>query len=502
MVNFKVSVLISTYNSGYYLKLAVDSILNQTIGFENIELIIADDKSDDDYTIRLLEEYENNYSNCKVFILDEHTGFPGKPRNVAFENATGEYVIFMDSDDTYSLDAFEVMYETAVSEDYDFVITTFKRILSNRVEFYQHPDFLNQEVYRFNSVEDDLNLLKLQPSLWARLIKRDFLIENNITSVEGVNAQDLEFVVHTLLCATNFVYLSRFPAYNYSIRDMLNDKSSIRDYKEKLLKGLIDGYFATYDLLRKFDKESYFSIFFQSHIYFYLDIMSKSSVIDHVKIDLIKEFSPILKKQFELSPNFANNLFAPIKDDLFTDSYEELIKKLNKNHKAILEADSIYELFYKNENFNTLRFCNFNTDEYEVCFSPLHNRRFYSRCSITNIDTDFDVYEIIALNAVCGVKSSEQIFSNSFPIYKITGDFSKGTFMEITFTLCEISEVEFNSIKVNKNLKRKNKKLSKKNKKLNKKLNFYNNLLDTKPYRLARIFRNFAKKIRHLKSGF
>ena len=167
MVNFKVSVLISTYNSGYYLKLAVDSILNQTIGFENIELIIADDKSDDDYTIRLLEEYENNYSNCKVFILDEHTGFPGKPRNVAFENATGEYVIFMDSDDTYSLDAFEVMYETAVSEDYDFVITTFKRILSNRVEFYQHPDFLNQEVYRFNSVEDDLNLLKLQPSLWA-----------------------------------------------------------------------------------------------------------------------------------------------------------------------------------------------------------------------------------------------------------------------------------------------------------------------------------------------
>ena len=74
--------------------------------------------------------------------------------------------------------------------------------------------------------------------------------------------------------------------------------------------------------------------------------------------------------------------------------------------------------------------------------------------------------------------------------------------MEITFTLCEISEVEFNSIKDNRNLKRKNKKLSKKNKKLNKKLNFYNNLLDTKPYRIAKIFRNFAKKIRHLKRGF
>ena len=499
MKNFKVSVLISTYNSGYYLKLAVDSILNQTIGFENIELVIVDDKSDDDYTIYLLDKYDKKYPNCKVIILEEHTGFPGRPRNVGFENATGEYVIFMDSDDTYSPNAFDVMYDAAASEDYDFVIATFKRVLSNEVELYQHPNFLDNEVYRFNSVEDDLNLLKLQPSLWARLIKREFLIENYIRSVEGVNAQDLEFVVHTLLCATNFVYLSKFPAYNYSIRDRSNDKSSIRNHNEKLLNGLKDGYFATYDLLKRFDRESYFSIFFQSHIYFYLDIMSRSSVSDSLKIELIKEFFPILKKQFELSPDFANNLFYSIKEDLFTYNYEEVVKKLNKNYKALLKADSLYETFYKNENFNTVRFKNFNSDENEIFFYPLHNRRIYSKCSITNIETDFDIYGITAVNALKGKKSGEQIFSNEYPTYGISGDFSKGSFIEITFTICEISNVEFNLIKDNLALKKKNKKLNRKNKEFGKKLNFYNKLLNTKPYRLAKVLRSIAQKIRHLK---
>ncbi len=502
MNNFKVSVLISTYNSGYYLKLAVDSILNQTIGFENIEIIIVDDKSDDDYTLFLLDKYDKKYSNCKVIILEGHTGFPGQPRNVGFENATGEYVIFMDSDDTYSLDAFEVMYDAAKREDYDFVITTFKRVLTNGVELYKHPDFLDKDFYRFNSVEENLNLFKLQPSLWARLIKRDFLIENNIRSVEGVNAQDLEFVVHTLLCATNFVYLSKFPAYNYSIRDRSNDMSSIRNHNEKLLNGLKNGYFATYDLLRRFDKESYFSIFFQTHIYFYLDIMSKSSVNDEIKTNMIREFSPILKKQFELSPDFASKLFAPIKEDLFNDDYEELVKKLNKNHKAILKADSIYETFYKNENFNTVRFNNFNSDEREIFFYPLHNRRIYSKCSITNIDSDFDIYRITSINAVEDKKSGQQVFSNESPVYRISGDFSKGSFIEITFTICEISDIEFKMIKNNLALRKKNKKLSNENKKFRKELDFYVKLLNTKPYRLAKVLRGFAQKIRYLKRAF
>ena len=69
MSNFKISVIIPTYNTGYYLKQAINSIINQTIGFENIELIIVDDKSDDEYTICILEKIGQKYSNTKVIIL-------------------------------------------------------------------------------------------------------------------------------------------------------------------------------------------------------------------------------------------------------------------------------------------------------------------------------------------------------------------------------------------------------------------------------------------------
>ena len=164
-----------------------------------------------------------------------------------------------------------------------------------------------------------------------------------------------------------------------------------------------------------------------------------------------------------------------------------------------MKADSLYETFYKNENFNTVRFKNFNSDENEIFFYPLHNRRIYSKCSITNIETDFDIYGITAVNALKGKKSGEQIFSNEYPTYGISGDFSKGSFIEITFTICEISNVEFNLIKDNLALKKKNKKLNRKNKEFGKKLNFYNKLLNTKPYRLAKVLRSIAQKIRHLK---
>lgn len=509
---YKVSVLISTYNSGYYLKLAVDSVLNQTIGFENIELIIVDDKSDDEYTIRLLEKYENDYDNCKVFILDENTGFPGKPRNVAFEKATGDYVIFMDSDDTFSLDALETMYDVAVEGDYDFVKSNFKLVFNDRTEVYSHPDFKDKGVYIMHSLEENTDFLKLKPSLWSILYKREFLIENDIWSVEGVNGQDLEFITHSLLCAHKFIYLENYYGYNYYIRDRPNDKSSINNYGLKLCHGLVDGYLSIWDLLKKHEKEEYFPIIFEIHIRFFIGIFIQSSLSYKDKMEIIKKLSPLLKKQLQSTPDFLNNKCSPtISEPLFNDDYDEVLKNLNKSFKARLKVKSTdYDIFYKNENYNTLRFDVSGFDDSTMIFSPVVNKWVNTRCSIINIDTDFDISNIKALNSIN--KDSEQAFSE-IPRYQISGDFSNGSFIEITFIIYEISGVETRLIKSNnlleteknkvvkenKELTNKNNKLVNENKKLNNELNFYKKLLNTKPYRFAKFLRNIAQKIRHLK---
>lgn len=542
MSNFKISVIIPTYNTGYYLKQAINSIINQTIGFENIELIIVDDKSDDEYTICILEKIGQKYSNTKVIILDEHTGFPGLPRNVGFKNSTGDYVIFMDSDDTCSLDAFEVMYNTAIEEDVDFIFSSFTKIFKDKVEFFQHPDFEDDDIYRAKSIDENTDFLKLQPSLWTKLFKREFLIKNNIWSVEGVNAEDMEFVVHSFLCSENFIYLSKYSSYNYSVREEENNKSAIRNHNEKLLHGLLGGYLATYNTLKEFDKESYFSILFENHIKFYINILGESDVPNNIKVNIIRQFSPLLKKQLEITPNILDHICAPVEELLSNDDYEGMIKNINKAYKARLELspDNYSEIFYKNENYNTLRFNMEKSDAEFIVFTPLKNRVFPCKCSIIDYQSDFNISKVVTLSALNDIGDREQVFPNKLPTYRFYGDFSKGSFFEITFSFNRISKNEFNlfdeNVKINKDntklinendnlkvkngnlkdknknlkdknkdlkdknkdLKGKNKDLRKENKNLNKKVNYYERLLETKPYKLAKFIRNGAEKIRHI----
>lgn len=83
-MNPKVSVIVPTYNAEDCLMNAVNSIINQTIGFENIELILVDDNSNDG-TKEILRELSETHENVISIFLDENTGSPSKPRNIGME---------------------------------------------------------------------------------------------------------------------------------------------------------------------------------------------------------------------------------------------------------------------------------------------------------------------------------------------------------------------------------------------------------------------------------
>ena len=110
-MNYKISVIVATYNSGDFLNEFLDSIKSQSLGFEDIEVIFVDDASTDDYTLDLLNNFNESYPNVSVIFLDENSGFPGTGRNRGLDLAGGEYVIFADHDDSYVENAFEVMYD-------------------------------------------------------------------------------------------------------------------------------------------------------------------------------------------------------------------------------------------------------------------------------------------------------------------------------------------------------------------------------------------------------
>lgn len=89
----KVSVIMPCYNDGQYIEEAIESVLNQS--YKDIELIIIDDGSDDEYTIKVI----NKISHEKIKVLHTDHLRPAGARNYGISLSTGKYILPVDSDD-------------------------------------------------------------------------------------------------------------------------------------------------------------------------------------------------------------------------------------------------------------------------------------------------------------------------------------------------------------------------------------------------------------------
>ena len=98
MHEYKVSIIIPIYNAGNYLEDTIKNVMAQSIGFNNIELILIDDCSKDD-SKSIIEKYANKYSNIKPIFLKSNSGHPSYPRNIGLKNVSAPFIIFLDSDD-------------------------------------------------------------------------------------------------------------------------------------------------------------------------------------------------------------------------------------------------------------------------------------------------------------------------------------------------------------------------------------------------------------------
>ena len=96
--SYKISVIVPVYNAGIELNNAIESIINQTFGFENIELIFVDDASTDN-SCNIIEEYMAVHSNIKLIKLKQNSGLPGGPRSLGIKYSSAKYLIFLDSDE-------------------------------------------------------------------------------------------------------------------------------------------------------------------------------------------------------------------------------------------------------------------------------------------------------------------------------------------------------------------------------------------------------------------
>lgn len=86
-------------------------------------MVLVDDASTDN-SKSIIQNYQKDYENIKLVELEENSGLPGKPRSLGIKYASSDYIIFLDSDDTYEKEAIEILYATITKTNSDFVISS------------------------------------------------------------------------------------------------------------------------------------------------------------------------------------------------------------------------------------------------------------------------------------------------------------------------------------------------------------------------------------------
>ena len=339
MTKYKVSVIVPTYNSGLFLNAFFDSIMYQSIGFENVQIIFVDDCSDDEYTLYLLKLFDENFSNVKSIFLDENNGFPGKGRNIGIDLADSQYIIFSDHDDTYTPKAFETMYNNAVKNDADMTITNYYRIFPDE-KINVETDFNGQNIV-VDSVLDDKRLFSIDPAIWCKLFKKEFLLEKNIRFLEGMLAEDLYFFVVSLFKSSRIVYLDDFYSYNYHIRNIEGDRSTIHIRNKKYLGKMVEGYWKTDEFLNDNNYGNFYPDIFNMHLVYWITSLIISDIPDEEKIDLIIDINELLKKDVEVNPGFNERIYSSLTKPILADDYKKIVKNLN----SIKRYRGIFSLF-------------------------------------------------------------------------------------------------------------------------------------------------------------
>lgn len=232
MDNPKISIIVPVYNVEKYIDECINSILNQN--FKNFELLLINDGSTDK-SGEICDIYAQNDTRIKVF--HQVNKGPSATRNLGISLSKGEYIGFVDSDDTINKEMYEEMYNLAIRNQYDIVACGYKEINYEKALEYEFIRPLNGH---FELVGDNIkiNLESLlcknkilgYPSLCNKLYRKDIIVKNNISIKENIKiAEDLCFNIQVLDKVKKIGSINK-ALYEYrriNVNSIMNDKDNL-----------------------------------------------------------------------------------------------------------------------------------------------------------------------------------------------------------------------------------------------------------------------------------
>lgn len=287
--NPKVSIIIPVFNAEKYVRTTIESILDQSIS--DWELLLIDDCSKDNTPIicQDLSQIDERI----VYIRQTENGGPAKARNIGVDQAKGEYLTFVDSDDTVAPDFLEKLVVTAENTGADIVWCNYKEISNDRVIYREHKLPCCTSISYDTYIRLFLKNKEGLGSLWNKLYRRGFIEKNQIRlNSKRVHGEDWEF---NLMCFRSHPVLVAIEdaLYNY-IRQ--NNSSVMATYHVLDFQNLVGKYQLLEELAQeenyRYDKNEMINRFIYNVIN--LLVLLKRSKIDNKE----EEFKKIVDNDF------------------------------------------------------------------------------------------------------------------------------------------------------------------------------------------------------------
>ena len=211
----KYSVIIPVYNVEKYINRCLKSILSQR--YNDLEIILIDNGSTD-RSGSICDIYANEYANISVYHIENHG--VASARNFGLSKARGEFIYFVDSDD-YLVGNLFAEFEDKLTPDLDlFVFSYYNSFEQEMTETKRTKKILpyngSYDKYDFSKIFKDLFLSDMLYTVWNKIYRREFLLENNLSFEQYELGEDVRFNLD-LYREVKKIYLSQDSYYVYVI---------------------------------------------------------------------------------------------------------------------------------------------------------------------------------------------------------------------------------------------------------------------------------------------
>ena len=343
----KVSVIIPAYNAEEFIKDSLNSVIHQV--YKNLEIIVIDDHSTDN-TKKIISEYAKKDKRIIPFYQTTNKGVSAA-RNVGLSVATGDYILFVDSDDYLTKDAIRRMVDASIEYNADFIdsyqLLYLKKKNGKLLSFTEKK--LPKEKLVMGSLEDDIRILDMYTYIKGKLIKRELV--KDLQFDESLSRyEDLLFEHEVKTRIKNYVFLNRIIYFYFQREDSLVNTLGKKhlcyiDAMEKVKHIYINH--------SKEIQEKVESMLFTNAI---LTLFTKVIKNDDSLDDNTKLCKESMKRIIDIFPNYEKNQNISKSIKRFVKKYSNNDKKLRKIVKKARKIDFIKWYFKYLSIFNKYKY--------------------------------------------------------------------------------------------------------------------------------------------------